>query len=517
MSSTLILKMNERYVDDQPVRRFLSLSGPARIALLWTVLQGGLLSWLVHRQLNGVGSSNWDLGIFTQATYELARGSSFMSIRGMDILGHHFNVVLFALAPVSWLGGGAESLSIIQVWALVSGTAPAYLLGRDRIAPTLALHGPPGSAKTQARWGLFASGIYLLHPAVTGLSWWMFHPETLALAAVLWAWWFALHKQWGLYAAAVLWVVLCREDLSLAMVGFGVAVAVVFRRDRRAKAAGAVTVIGCLLFWGVVTQVVMPNRIGTNEPYYVTDFWGHLGSTMPEVIGTALKHPLASTEPLHGSAGAEFVTSLLAPTGALNLLSPITMLPAVPQLVAITLSNDPDSRQIWHHHGALLLPFSILSMIESLRWLRRRAPRLVRVWTPFACLSAVFSFLVMSPTVLGVHGDRWQPSDATGRALQAAVDRVPVNASVAATVTPANLLADRSRVYTWPNPWMKWKRGYEFTELPNPDGVDYLVFKRKELTTTNRDLAAKLTGSNGPFEVLSDAGGVVLARRRTTR
>jgi uncharacterized membrane protein len=483
------------------------LSPTARLAAGAGVVQMGLLSWLVNAQLQASGSSNWDLGIFTQAAYNLAHGETFMSYRGMDILGHHFNLVLLVLAPVMWLGGGAKALSLIQVVALVSGAFPAYMLGRDRVAPD-------ATPQTQGRFGLLLAGLYLLHPAVTGLAWWMFHPETLALGAILWAWWAADARRWKLFGLSVIWIVMCREDLPLAMVGFGVAMAIVHRRHRLAKRLGVLTSVLSLSFWVVITQVVMPARIGTDEPYYVKDFWGHLGNTMPEVIKSALKHPVRSTEPLHGPEGVEFAATLLGPTGGLDVLSPITLIPAVPQLAAITLSNDPDSRQIWHHHGALFFPFSILSAAEALRWIRRRKPRILKVYIPFVLTCSLLSYLVMAPTPLGVHGDRWRKGSTTSALLHQAASTIPQNASVAATVTPGNIIANRSEAFTWPNPWRKWKRGYEYAPLPSGDDVDYLLLLRSEMSERNRDLLIELTATTREFDVLVDEQDVVLARRK---
>jgi uncharacterized membrane protein len=484
-----------------------SLTRTAQLASGAAGVQLVLLSWFVNRQLQGAGSRNWDLGIFTQATFNLAHGRTFMAYRGMDILGHHFNLVLYLLAPLMWLGAGSRVLSLLQVVALVSGACPAYLLGRDRIAPE-------ADKGVRGRFGLLVATLYLLHPAVTGLAWWMFHPETLALGAILWAWWAVEKRRWKLLGFCVAWIVLCREDLPLAMVGFGVAMAIVHRHHRTAQRLGVLIAVATLSFWVVITQIVMPARIGTDEPYYVTDFWGHLGNTMPEVIATAVTHPGRATQPLHGSDGVEFVASLVGPTGGLNFLNPITLIPAAPQLVAITLSNDPDSRQIWHHHGALFFPFSILSAAETLRWLRRRRPRLLKAYIPVALTCSLLSYLVMGFSPFGVHGDEWRAPTSSSALLHQAAGRIPANAAVAATITPGNIIANRSEAYTWPNPWSKWKRGYEFAPLPDPNSIEYLLILRSELSDRNTDLFQDLTSESGDFDVLIDEQDVVLARRK---
>jgi uncharacterized membrane protein len=465
------------------------------------------LSALIIRRMWGVGSNNWDLGIFTQATHNLGRGDFFMTYRGMDILGHHANFGLFALAPVSWLGGGATALSVIQAWALVLGAWPAFLLGRDRIASDA--DGP-----LKARLGLVMAVVWLLHPTVTGLTWWMFHPESLAFAAILGAWWAACRGKWALYAALVVWVVLQREDLPLAMAVFGGTVFLVHRMNGRARRAGVVTAVACGVFWLFLTQIFMPGRIGTDEPYYVKDFWGHLGTTMPEVILNAVSDPGRALQYSSAKERTEFVLSLSLPTGGTALLSPLALAPAVPQLAAVAMSNDDDSRQVWHHHGALYLAFSVIGSVETLRWIRRRKPQVVRVMAGVAVSGSILSYLVMAPTPIGVQSNRWGGATAASAAMHDVLATIPPDASIAASVTPGNALTNRSQIWVWPNPWMKWKRGYEFEPMPDPRVVEYIVVLRSELSPRTSGLLARLTDENGPYRVLADSDGTVLAQRR---
>ena len=180
---------------------------PARIATASALAQLGLLCTLVVRQVRGAGSPNWDLGIFNNAVWTLAHGRTFMTYRGMDVLGHHFNLVFYLLAPFSRLGADALFLCLVQTLFLTLGAVPAYLLGRDRL-------GSDGA-------GLAICAVYLLHPAITGLTWWMFHPEALAIPAVLVAWWAATQSRWRLFGVAVAFALICREDVSLATAGLG--------------------------------------------------------------------------------------------------------------------------------------------------------------------------------------------------------------------------------------------------------------------------------------------------------
>ncbi len=487
------------------LRGLVPTSRAAQAALGLAVVQCAVLSFLVNRQITGAGSNSWDLGIFNQAVYDMAHGKSFMTYRGMDVYGHHFHPTFFLLAPLSWLGGGARALSLVQVFMLCLGAWPAFLLGRDRVT------GKDGQASPKA--GLLFATVYLLHPMVTGLSWWMFHPESLAVAAILGAWWAAGSGRWKHFAAFTCWAVLSREDIALAIVGLGIAVAFMFRHDRRALRVGLVTLVGAGVYWASITQIVMPARLGTDEPYYVKDFWGHLGNNMPEVLATAVKHPNRALAGVKGSAGAAFAGSLVGPTGGLAWLNPVTLVGAGPQLVAVTLSNDPDSRQPWHHHTTVVMPFTIISAVETLRRLRRKRASLLKPVSGWMLVSASVSYILMSPTPIGPYAQRWTGATVESVAMHSAADAIPPDASVVATVTPGNLVSNRAVAYTWPNPFKKWKRGYETAPLPSPDTAQYLIVLRRELGK-NAALFADLTASTGTYRVISENAGVVVAVRR---
>ena len=479
----------------------------ARLAAALGLAQCVLLSALVTRQLRGAGSSNWDLGIFNNAVWNLARGRAFMSYRGMDVLGHHFNLIFYAFAPVSWMGAGVLVLCLAQAVALSLGAVPAYLLGRDRLGSD--------------RAGLAICVVYLLHPAVTGLTWWMFHPEAFAIPAVMVAWWAATSSRWRLFGVAVAFAVICREDVSLATAGMGL-VLLAGRRwpgdgvlnSRTARRAGAATLLVSAVWYVGVTQVVMPSRLPTDEPYYVQDFFGSLGSTMPEVIVTSLRHPDRALAGVQGMDGAAWVARLLGPTGATALMSPLSLVPALPQLAAATISNDPDSRQPWHHHAAIVTPFMVIAAVEGVRRWSRRPARL-RLALGWMLSWSLLSYLVMAPTPIGPLGGRWQGATAKGAAVRAAVAQVPPGAAVVATVTPGNALTLRPQVYTWPAPWARWRRGWEGLALPDPSVVDAMVISRDEVAPRLLPLLARLTADDGPFRVSWERDGVLVAVRRT--
>ena len=87
------------------------------------------------------------------------------------------NPILLAFVPFYWLRAGPEFLLVVQVAAQASGAVAVYLLARDRLAD---------------RWlALVLAGVLLLNPTYQFLTWEFFHPDALAVAPLLFAYWAA--------------------------------------------------------------------------------------------------------------------------------------------------------------------------------------------------------------------------------------------------------------------------------------------------------------------------------------
>ena len=78
------------------------------------------------------GTFGFDLGIYDQGTWLLSRGKDpFVTIRGLELFGHHANIFLLLLVPFYWLGAGPIFLLVVQVLAQASGAIAIFLLARD--------------------------------------------------------------------------------------------------------------------------------------------------------------------------------------------------------------------------------------------------------------------------------------------------------------------------------------------------------------------------------------------------
>ena len=105
---------------------------------------------------------------------------------------------------------------------------------------------------------------YLLHPAVQGLTWWMYHPDSLAITPLVFAWWLARTARWRWFAVACAVALSCKEDMALAVLVMGLVIVArgrlfplsrVGRAQRRAGLSAAAAAAAWFLF---TSKVVIP-------------------------------------------------------------------------------------------------------------------------------------------------------------------------------------------------------------------------------------------------------------------
>ncbi|HEV8116735.1 MAG TPA: DUF2079 domain-containing protein, partial [Acidimicrobiales bacterium] len=144
--------------------------GPPAVLAALVALYAGVFGHLTWRQHVNWRSLGFDTGIYDQGMWLLSQGRDpFMTIRGMDYWGHHVALIGYLSAPVYWLGGGVEVITVIHTAWVAAGAIPLWLLARDRWAPT----GSEGARSW--RWvALAAPAAYLLHPAVNWVMWWLY-------------------------------------------------------------------------------------------------------------------------------------------------------------------------------------------------------------------------------------------------------------------------------------------------------------------------------------------------------
>jgi uncharacterized membrane protein len=471
----------------------------------------GHLTWRQHANWRSLG---FDTGIYDQGMWLLSQGRDpFMTMRGMDFWGHHVAIIGYLFAPIYWLGGGVQVVSLVHTVWVAAGAVPLWLLARDRWTEPVPTD-PAGSGGGAQRWvALVVPAAYLLHPALHWVTWWLFHPDSLAITPLLFAWWLARAERWGWFAAACAVAMACKEDVALAVLVLGVVLAV--RGNRK---AGAITALAGVAWFAFCSKVVIPLRNDHAPPFYES-YFPSLGGSLGEILRNLVFHPSRAWRLLTRPRVPDYALKMLGPVGFVTpFLGPLGLLVAGPQLGVNLLVEVQDGATIKSQYASMPIVGIFLGVVEGIALLRRR-PRLLRaaaLWLLACALvgSRIWGLAPYSQDFRsGVWADRPRPNVAQ---LEAARAMVPPGASVSATWNVVTHFTHRPVVYEYPNPWLSSNYGPTGNEVGDPTTVEWLVIERSALGAKDLALLERLLSPGGGFQVIGDGSGVTVARRAGT-
>jgi uncharacterized membrane protein len=495
-------------------------SAPIALALtlVGIVIWAAVFSTLGVRHHRNFATWAYDMAIYDQAFWLVSRGGqTFMTVRGLDVWGHHLNLVAYAFAPFyRWFHAGPEFLYVVQNSVLALGALPAYLIATRTFG---------GRTRWWAPYiGLAFAIAYLLYAPVQFIAWINFHPEALVIAPFLFAWYFAMLRRWGWFFAFVVIAMAMREDTALAVIMLGIVLLVVNRHSdtRRRDAQMALTTVALGVVWYVVaTQVIIRHFNAGEPPFYLSFFYQQYGGSFSGIVRNALRHPNWVVRDSIQPDRVRFYRDLTLPLGFLPVASPLHLLMAAPQLLASVIGGSPYARQILYQYTSVMIAPIFIASIEGARNVWRRF-RVLRKWiVPWLLVCAYVTNVAWSPSPFGDRYGVWARSNPRAETLQEAVELVPDDAAVTSTFNFGSHLSRRERSYDWPNPFWPAYWGNEAPgepdckRFPSASDIDYVVLDRS-LFVGDPNQAAFIDGlvaPGGQFEPVLDRDGVLVARR----
>lgn len=439
------------------------------------------------------GTFGFDLGLWDQGIWLLSRFKTpFMTLRGLNFWGHHMDPVLLLFLPFYWLGAGPHFLLVAQVMAQASGAVAIYLLARDRLGD---------------RWLAVAlGGVLLLHPAYQFQTWWFFHPDSLAVAPVLFAYWAATAKRWRWYAVAAVLAVAAKEEVALAVAVLGVLVAI--REDRR---IGALTTALALGWFALATKVIIP-RVNGIGPFYES-FFGEFGSTPTDVLRSVVTRPGKAFETATQPDRMNYYRMMFSPVAFLPVLALPVMLIGVPMLAINVLSGIPYHRQIRYQYSALVIAALMLATVEAVAHVAKH-PGLRRFLVGLLVVTSFGATVAWGPSPVSTkfRSGLWELTDSPRNEIKRqAIALVPENAPTSAVYYAVPHMAHRTRIYEFPVPWRPANWGVRGENLDDPAGVRWLLLDRSLLGTEDKALLDRLLSRE--FAVRFEKDDILVAER----
>lgn len=401
------------------------------VAVSLTVIYTVWLAARTTRDHFGLGTSAYDFGLYDQGLWLLSRGEApFVTLMGRNLFGDHTSFILLPLVPLYWLVDSTGLLFVVQAIVLGVGALPVWKSARLLV----------GSLPMNC----VAVVAYLFHPALTYTGMENFHPDAALAPLVAWAIWAALAYRWRHYAAAVVLILMVKEDTALFVVALGAWVAL--RRDRR---IGLVTMLGALWFGVLMLFAVLRGIIGV--PYrneWRLPFGGFGG-----LVRTSLTRPDKLVRHLVSGERPLYLLQLFAPVAFVALWRPeIALLGTLP-LLSNLVSTFWYQSQIEYHYAVQFVPILVIGAFYGVS----RVAEHLRTWLVSCVLAAtVVCAYAWTPLPFArTQLPKWTPAHPAVAAAHDAMNEVPPDAVVSAYHTLTAHMARRERIYVFPTPYRR--------------------------------------------------------------
>lgn len=378
----------------------------------------------------GSGAAPW-----IQAVWRREHGSAGFPMAGVDPARGSWS---FVSEPILWLGRYVDPTTlfvVLQALALALTVLPLWRL-----------------ARREAHLRVGATSVvvvaFALAPTLHRANLGSFHPELLAVPALVEAYYRALHGQWARYGVLVTFAMACRADIGLTVAVLGLVLVSTGRRR-----PGLVSVLVGLA-WPLIAVLALSPQLPDGPLTPAGEFVAR--STSPlAVYPDLVRHPLSAAHSLLAEPSVLFLVVILAPLLFLPLVAPRRLVIALPAVVLAMVADRAVQR--FAARGVLDLSpaaahigpaigFVFVALVFALE--RIGDPSVTRVNVDRRVLLALLAgatllFVTEAPSSPYRHPWEWASRDAGDQARIAAADLVADAPAVAASPSLSALVADR--------------------------------------------------------------------------
>ena len=392
-------------------------------------------------------TSDLDLGVYDQSLWGILNGHPFLNTTNeldqpINRLGVQFNPLVAIFAPLYAIRPAAEWLVAAQALAISITAWPLYLVGL-RIS---------SSERASMYWGL----VYLLNPFVLNAAAWDFHAIVLAAPVMaLTALAMEGKNKKAMLAGCVL-LLLIREHLGIAVAGFG---ALWWIRHRTLPVSLFAIGLGSA-FFVLVLGFIMPALSPTGSHVMITQHldnlsrYGWLGTSFTEVMGTLFRNPLEAGRIIFFELeGWSYLFFLLVPLAVTPLVGAEFLLPALGDLAANMLSENPLPRSVFSYHSIAIVPLLVIAGMKGARRLSRFERYTVAGLGRLALVATLLMSYRLLPLPLPGAVNVWEPAEYRVRPERAVGEMralLPGRVSVSAQANVAPHFTQRHSIRTFP-------------------------------------------------------------------
>lgn len=424
------------------------------------LFQFGLCAVLAWQRFQNVHQRTFDLALYARVAWGFAHGDAWSPVSNSHALGAHVVPVFLPLGLlgrlVSWAGFSAG-----QVLVLLLAQAACVALAMWPLARIAARR-----AGTRGVW--LAAAAWLLYPNLGHVTTYEFHPGTLAVLPMVWAFDSLDRGKLSALAWSCLAVLACREDLA----AFCVLIALLAYAQRSDPRALWIA-LGCLVYGALATWLVAVNAPPNGS---LSQHFGAWGGSPLGVFRVIFSDPMRAWEHFGTRERLSYLPRVLAPLSLFSLRAPKLLLPALPYLALNLISTFPTADEQYSHYLTPAVPALVVSGLVGV--LQVRSPMVRVLW--FVTLAIGFHAMAGLPLARDFDRAAFKP-DASTLAARAVLAEIPAGASVQAPDPLLPHLAERTRVYRAPPP----ERGTDYVVLDVSHRERFA--KREDLLRTSEE------------------------------
>ncbi|WP_228058877.1 DUF2079 domain-containing protein [Nostoc sp. LEGE 06077] len=368
-------------------------------------------------------STALDLGMFDQGTYLISQGiPPISSFTNYHILGDHAAWIWYPLALLYKINPSVYWLFAVQGIVLALGALPTYQLARQ--------------AKLNKSQALTIAATYLLYPLVFNVNLFDFHPEVIAVPALLGATLAMRNQQLGWFCLSILLVLGCKAVLALTVVGMGIWL-ILFER----RLYGAIAIISGVVWYAIANKIIIPligGDAASIDRYLFR--YQYLGNSFTELMNNLFFQPGLVLPKLLSWDNLAYLILLFIPIiWGVSWQGIAPLIGALPCVMLNLLADYQPQKDLIHQYSVPALPFIILSVIASLSLSKGlfQNKRIIILWSIVAFLSlAKFTYF----------GGKYLQSLDTWQATTEAIAQIQPNKSVLTTDEIAPHLTHRKLI-----------------------------------------------------------------------
>lgn len=322
------------------VRLWLSLAALGQLSLLY-----GLAAARFHT----VHQRTFDLALYARVAWGFARADLSSQVLHMQPLGAHISPVLLPLGLLGRLLPTVHVLLFSQALCIALCVFPVARVG----------------ARHMGRQGIvLAVAAWLLYPNLVHVGSYEFHPGSLAVLPICWAFdaldrGHARHLTWACVA-----IFCCREDLGPMCAIFAL---LLYARFARREALWLIA--GSLLYTAVAAGIVLRHA---PENGSLAQHFGVWGGSPLGVVSTLFSDPARVLAHFRAPERLWYLPRLLALLSFFPLRAGRLLLPALPYLALNMLSAFPSAQQQYSHYLTPAVPALVIAGIVGVTAVRKR-------------------------------------------------------------------------------------------------------------------------------------------------